>query len=309
MSTLLRLWDRFWFPPVDARALAMMRIGLGLIMLIGHLALWPLAELLLGPMGPVPLETALLNPSPWRFSVYDLATTVPRLHLIHGLGALCMLSLTLGFRTRISAIACLVVLISLANRDRWMMDGGDRLLRVMALYLAVAPTGLAWSVDAWWARRRGALTPALAPGLLIRLVQLQLMWMYFDAGQDKLRGEEWRQGTALYYTLSDTGLHGIPFLFEPILTTSWGQALCTVGTYGSMSWELGFFLMVLWRPTRLAALAIGVVFHLIIALVMGIDTFSYTSMWGYLAFLSPAWLGSLPGVVVARLRGRMGGGG
>ena len=37
-----------------------------------------------------------------------------------------------AFRTRLSAIARLVVLISLVNRDRWMMDGGDRLLRVMA---------------------------------------------------------------------------------------------------------------------------------------------------------------------------------
>jgi hypothetical protein len=304
MRGLAQAWDRFWFPATDARALALMRAGLGLLMALQHLLLWPELALLLGPDGPVPLEAVLRGASPYRFSLYDHATSLPRLHAIHALGLLPMIALTVGWRTRASAILSLLVLASVLHRDRYMLDGGDRLLRVMAFTLAVAPLGLALSVDAWRARRRGVALPGTAPGTLRRLVQLQLMWMYFDAGRDKLQGVEWRQGTALFYTLSDRGLHALPRLVELLVGTAAGQALCRLGTWVSMGWELGFCLLVLWRPTRRLALALGVVFHLSIAGLMGIDTFGFAALWGYLAFVDPDWLGARVGALGDRLRGR-----
>lgn len=300
MKRLAAAWSRFWFAPIDARALGLMRIALGVILAVNHLSMWPDLDLLLGPDGAVPLSTALGNAYRFRLSIYDLATTSARLHAIHAAGLGVIVALTLGWRTRLMGVLSLLVLVSLFHRDRWMMDGGDRLLRVMALYLCLVPSGLAFSIDALLTtrrlRRQGQSTERspLAPRLLQRLLPLQLMWMYFHAGWDKLNGEEWINGSALHYTLGDTALQGVLPLTDFLTTTAPGQTLARIGAYATMGWELSFWLLVLWRPTRLLALAIGVFFHLQIAHVMGIGTFSYAALWGYLAFADPSWLGALP---------------
>ena len=251
MTRLVAAWSRFWFAPIDARALGVKRVLLGLVLVVNHLSMWPDLDLLLGPDGAVPSSTALGSAYKYRLSVYDLATTSARLHAIHAAGLLVMVALTLGWRTRLMSVLSLLVLVSLFHRDRWMMDGGDRLLRVMTLYLCLVPSGLAFSIDGLLARRRRRrqglsteLSP-LASRVTHRLLQLQLMWMYFHAGLDKLDGEEWLNGSALHFTLGDTALQGVLPLTDFLTTTSLGQGLARFGTYASMSWELSFWLLVL----------------------------------------------------------------
>ena len=48
VSLMQTHWNRFWFQPVSARGVAILRVGLGLMLLVNLLELWPLADILLG---------------------------------------------------------------------------------------------------------------------------------------------------------------------------------------------------------------------------------------------------------------------
>ena len=100
----------------------------------------------------------------------------------------------------------------------------------------------------------------------------QVCVVYFVAGAAKMHGEAWRNGTALYYTLS-TDRYTIaqvvdPLLQSPVLLTSF--ALLTV------VFQVGFpFMVALNRRSRLLALVMAVGFHLGIATVMGLTSFAF----------------------------------
>ena len=53
----------------------------------------------------------------------------------------------------------------------------------------------------------------------------------------------------------------------------------------TLGWEAAFGLLVLWRPTRIAALAIGVLVHGGIFALMMVGSFSLAMLWCYQAFL------------------------
>lgn len=303
MSWLSHAWRRFWFAPVDARSLAVMRIALGIILVVNHLAFAQRLTVALGPDGPVPLSTAHDLGMKVRLSIYDLATTDAALWGIHLAGLVVLVLYTLGWRTTVTKWLALLAVVSLYHRDRWVMDSGDKLLRLSTLYMALVPCGAAWSLDSRRRlRRTGIQACALVPSVAHRLVQLQLAWMYFHAGWGKAWHGSWQQGTALYWTWSDTGLWVIPAVGEFMVDTELGRQLCVAGGYLAMSWELAFPLLVLWRRSRWPALLFGVLFHLQIAGLMGIATFSFAAVWGYLAYVRPDRLGSGVERLVQRLR-------
>ena len=168
-------------------------------------------------------------------------------------------------------------------------NGGDRLLRMWTLCLLAAPCTHAVSVDAWWARRRGRPLPATVHGLSVRLVQVQLSWMYLTTGLAKLGGAPWRGGDALYYALLAEHFQRVGGLFQADwLGSGLPYRLTQAGTAVTLLFEAGFPLLVAWRRTRWATLAVGVALHLGIFATMMVGMFSVASLWGYLAFALPA---------------------
>jgi hypothetical protein len=81
----------------------------------------------------------------------------------------------------------------------------------------------------------------------------------------------WQSGTALYYVLR-TGEFGWPGYAELIYLN---VPLMVALTYLTVAFQVSFpFLFWLNRYTRLMALAVGCMFHLGIAAMMGLITFS-----------------------------------
>lgn len=306
MSALQRL-ELFLFRLEPASGLGVMRLLLGLLLVLTHALYWPEVDTWFGPQGVVPPSVLERGWTAWRMSVYDYCDSVAAVHLAHAVGLLALVGFTVGWRTRTMAVLALLVQVSVHHANPWVQNGGDRVLRIMTLYLALSPCGLAWSVDAWLhARRRRALglsgqVMALAPAWCRRLVQAQVIVIYTYTGVAKLQGRTWREGTALYYALSDENYARVPTLVDAVLATGAGQAAAAAGTFITSLWEALFGLLVLWAPTRGPALILGLVLHGGIWLTMSVGLFSFATTWGYLAFLRPGWVERLQGALpVAR---------
>jgi hypothetical protein len=138
-----------WFY-LDNRSLALARIGFGLSVFVDMLWRLTSAEWHYTDVGVVPRSVFIGEFAfPWSLSFHhangSLGFAVLML-VIHGLAALLM---AVGWKTRWMTALVAVLNISLHNRNWYVNNGGDDLLRVIMFSLAFMPWGEMYSVDQW----------------------------------------------------------------------------------------------------------------------------------------------------------------
>jgi hypothetical protein len=166
--------------------------------------------------------------------------------------------------------------------------GLDQVNTMLALYLAVGPSGDAWSLDRWLnSRRVGHALPvrhSWTANLAVRLIQVHMCIVYLFAGMAKLVGMAWWDGTALwmafgnleYQSMDMTWLAGYPLLIN-------------VMTHVTVTWELSYWALIWPRLSRPIVLLLAVPLHMGIAVCLGMITFGLAMLIGNLAFVPP-WL-------------------
>ena len=156
---------------------------------------------------------------------------------------------------------------------------------MLTLYLAIGPSGAAFSLDRWLARRRtGVDRPGSGPSeganLAIRLIQVHMCVIYFFAGVSKLQGTSWWNGEAMwrafanleYQSLDMTWLAGHPWVVNAM-------------SHASVLWEI-FFCVLIWQKRwRPLVLALAVVLHVGIGACLGMWTFGLIMLVGCSSFL------------------------
>ena len=282
-------WNRFWFAGVDARVVALMRISMGIIGLYTHLMIFPELDAVLGNNAEL---ASTSHASDWtRYSIYN-GLEGDALHQMHALAAVPFVLMILGLGGRVGTLGMVLVYMSLHHGNTWMLNAGDRLVRLSAFALLLTPNTRAYSVDALLARAVGWTRPAVVSMATHRMVQIQLAWMYVATGIAKFEGSHWHRGTAVYYAMNCEVFQRFPGTFDHTFFAAWPIYIpLVVGTFVTLWWELLFPAFMLWRPTRIAALALGVAIHGGIALFMLVASFSFASVWAYLAFLDDRWVG------------------
>lgn len=156
-------------------------------------------------------------------------------------------------------------------------DGAEQLISLIlaATLLAVLP---------WPSQARLSLA--------VWFISSQLMLSYVTAGIAKLRSPVWRQGEALAGILS-TEVHGHPVAAAGL--RQFGIASKAAG-WGVMIFECAFPLLFFgpqWMAV--AALAVGLVFHVACAATMGLNNFlwafpaTYPCMYCAAQWMSPWW--------------------
>lgn len=273
-------WNELFFAERDPRLAGVLRIGYGVLLLI-NLAMWA---------PDVPLwfsDTGLLPPGAARAVVDEDALSLlgwihsePALLACYGLLVAHAVLLTLGWHTRIQAIAVLVWLTSFQHRNILIVDGEDTLFRMFAFYLALCPAGWAFSLDAQRRVRRGVAMLPPVPWAL-RLFQIQISVVYLSSAIEKSTGHDWTSGTALYYVarLDDVfGRFPVPaFAFE----TLW---LTRLLTWSVLALEWGLPVLLWLRRTRRAAIVVAIAFHLAIEYTMNLFLFHWLMILGILSF-------------------------
>lgn len=289
LAAARRRWDRFWFTPVDVIVYARLRIAFGTLVLVWASTLAPDLDAFFsrhGLVGPV------AQPGWWRWSLLELSQSDLVVGGVYvGLIAAAV-AVMLGWHTRASSIVVFVALTSLMRANPFVFNSGDALLRLLALYLVLMPAGARLSVDHRRAQRRGTPAPAVASVWPMRLVQLQVSVMYAAAATSKLRGEAWRDGTAVAHALQ---LEDLARVSVPEFVVG-SPLAAAVATYGTVLLEAALAVLVWPRRTRAVALAAGVALHVSIDAFLRVGFFSVAVVVSYLSFVGPwARSGRSPG--------------
>jgi hypothetical protein len=242
--------------------------------------------------GWLPANLILRTRSYPSWSVLFWITSPWAVRLVFAALAVSALAFVVGFRTRVAGWVCLIGLVSIEARNHLVIYGGDMVLRSMFFYLALAPCGIAWSVDAWRAGRDlDQATPV--DSWPLRLIQFQIAVIYFSTGMAKLHGLEWIEGNALALVMSNPIVARADWSW--IFSHSWAVNLSRFMTWTVLEWEILFPVLMLNRISRFLAIALGILFHLGMLLTLQLHWFSQIMIASYLAFVPDSWLiGTLP---------------
>ena len=138
----------------------------------------------------------MLQPSLERVSLAGLLVAPWQASVLFAIWIAVLVALLLGWRTRWAAAANFLIILSVHERDLWVLNGGDTMMRLLAFWSLFISLGAVWSLDA---RRRG---PADAFAFPVRAVQIQVALVYVCSFVLKLSGPTWRDGHALRAALT-----------------------------------------------------------------------------------------------------------
>lgn len=291
MTALLDAWRTFWFRPQAAYTLGLMRIAFGALTVLWTLSFSLDLSDLFGRNGVAP--DAPRDPYVWSiFRIWpdDRALLVGWVLLL--VSALAMM---VGWHSRLASIVVCVLILSFQHRNPSAFNSGDVLIRIEALFLALAPSGAALSLDQ--RRRTGAFCSAqVRAPWAIRLLQIQLSVLYLASVRWKLSGAAWSEGTAVSYALrlKDMLIAPVPqwFIENPMLIN--------IATWAALATELSLGVLVWNRRLRPWVLLAGVGMHASILLTMGVGFFTPAVFVLYLAFVSPDAIRDLPRSIRSR---------
>jgi hypothetical protein len=198
-------------------------------------------------------------------------------------------AMMVGWHTRLASIVVCVLILSFQHRNPSAFNSGDVLIRIEALFLALAPSGAALSLDQ--RRRTGTFWSAqVRAPWTIRLLQIQLSVLYLASVRWKLSGTAWPEGTAVSYGLRLQDMLIVPapqwFIENPMLIN--------IATWGALATELSIGVLVWNRRLRPWVLLAGVGMHASIMLTMGVGFFTPAVFVLYLAFIPPQRVRDLP---------------
>ena len=256
---------------VDLRALALLRIGVALVIIL-DLSL-RLCDLTLHytDQGLLPISALLEHAwNPFHFSIYNIGGSKGIVLGIFLLNYFFAISLLLGYKTRISTIFCWLLMISLHNRNPMILQAGDDLLRLLLFWGIFMPWGKRYATDAEIKTEEEAGEKYFSPVVIAYI--LQIASIYFFTALFKTGAEWTSDGTALYYALS---LDQMVYPFGKLLYPH--KDLLKVMTFGVYYMELlaPFLLVIPFFVSRLRwiFIIIIVIFQLGIGLSMNVGLF------------------------------------
>ncbi len=285
-------WNAFWYTPADPTLLGLIRVLTGLMLLYTH-AVWGIALAdFFGPTGwlsPALVRALQANDYSYSFWFWVPAHGLWPAHIV---SIVILVLFTIGLWTRVTSVLALIVTISYANRVPAALFGLDQINVMLALYLAIGPSGQALSVDRWLAPAAGVGAPPPAPSasasLALHLIQVHMCVIYLFAGLSKLQGPSWWSGEAMWRTFANLEYQSLDMTW-----LAWHPWLINFMTHVSVVWEVSFCVLIwkrLWRPIMLAG---ALVLHVGIGACLGMWTFGLVMLIGCASFL--------PGEAVARL--------
>ena len=205
-----------------------------------------------------------------------------------------------GWQTRFVKWLVLIGHISYDYRNPSLVYGVDAIAACLLLILCFAPIGRALSWDrvreVHLAKRKDLDLLASPPPFVsrwafacTRLIQIQMAVLFFFSAIDKLKGEDWWNGDAVWQVFVSNDYYN-GFLLDLFANHFW---LVNLATYATVLIEIAYPFLVWQRATRPYALVGAIFLHLQFALLMNLYYFSFVMILGHMSFLRRAWLTQL----------------
>lgn len=261
-------WESFFHARIGPEVYAIIRIAIASSLLIYALILAPNWINWFGEDGVLTRQAGLENIDPDTWSLLNLLPASPAvLWSVFGIFCLQSLLLLVGWQSRFQTVCLFLWILSLHHRNNMIWEGGDVLLRLTLFLMIFMPLGSKWSLDQL--RRK---TTSDCPVWPLRLLQLQQSLLYLSSVLRKLQGDDWINGTALYYVFRLDEFSGRLGTFRLSSDSLWiYQAL----TWLAIAIEC-LLIFGVWTPSiRKQVVIIGILFHLSLELSMNLFLFQW----------------------------------
>lgn len=284
LATLTSSLNAFFFKPQPIHTVALLRILFGIVLLINWFMVWSHLDVFWGVEGIFSLESSMKMGHAFRFSLFDLLPADPRvpvlIALIHLVSIVGML---LGVFTKTSIALAFFTLISLHNRNIFVLNSSDIVVRNFLFLLFLTPCGGWMSLDHWWRVRRG-IAPAepqeQAPWGL-RLMQIQFSIIYIATVMFKMKGPLWADGTAVYIATRLDEFVRMPLgLLNSLIVIKFL-------TWSTLFVEFALGTLVWIKELRYWVLLAGIGLHLGIEVTMNIPMFEWIMIIAMLCMVEP----------------------
>ena len=296
LAALERAWSQIWFQPSSTTPLEIVRIGAGSAILFHYAMATPFLFIFWGDTDWMPREVAIQYvEGPWMQSVLFYFSAPWQWISFHALFLFCGTAFVVGWRTVWVKWIVLVGHISYDYGNLTLSYGAQSIAACLLFILCLAPIGRAMSLDRVRAVRAAkcknlkTTLPSYSSawaGACTRLMQIQMAVLFLYSGIEKIRGDEWWNGDALWLAFSTTEFYNGPLL-ALFARHYW---LVAVGTYASIFIEIAFAFLIWQRRTRPYFLVAAVLLHLSFAVFLGLIYFSFIMIMGHMSFLRPEWL-------------------
>ncbi len=246
-----------------------------------------------------PLKFA--TPAPALVSLFSYTTTRGAVDALYFLACAVALAWTLGVATRWLTPVHAILMTSLFNRNPALADGGDNVFRIVIWFACFAMLEGPRNKDGTEKSQEPSVAGLLHNAAILAMAA-QIAVVYMSAGLTKVLGPSWRDGTALYYSLTahEYRMDGISGFIRR------NTAIVLLGTYMTVFFQVLFPALVLANKwTRRFAVACGLMFHLAIAGCMNLITFAAQMLAVDMLLLNDgeyAWMKQTAQRWLARLR-------
>lgn len=285
LKNFAKNWDHFFYSYTDASALCVFRILFGFFLFLNGVSLIEDFDAWfgVGDNALVPLHDSFTFYGDFRINIFKwLSPTESSAWFVLMTYILTSIGIMVGYQTRISSLICFILIISLQNRNYAILNSGDTLMRCMLFLMIFAPTNVKYSLDAYFRNKEGNPFSSTVPVLTIRLMQLQFSLVYLATTLFKLKGYDWVDGTAVYYT---SRLENFQRVILPVIFDY--PSLVKFATWSALFIEFAMGTLVWVKELRIWVLLSGILLHLGIEVSMSIGFFEWVMMAGYMLFLEP----------------------
>jgi uncharacterized membrane protein YphA (DoxX/SURF4 family) len=287
MDKITGAWNKFFFTPVSPTTLGLFRIIFGTVVFLSNLGQFPARNIFYGENAIVRFQTMdqmFPRVHPWLFFRW-MPQADPALEFFFIFLLVVNILFVLGLFTRVTSVLLFLGVLTMNNRNPFVENAGDTLLRVNLFYLMFSECGAAYSIDRWIRVKEGKETKShkLIPAWPQRLLQLQLVYVYLDTIYLKLPGDGWRDGTAMYYALGYIEMRR--FDLRPIFFYHLWQI--KLATYSVFIGEASVGLFIWIKKMRYWLMGVAFCLHEGINLTMQFPVFQYAMMASLINFIYP----------------------
>ncbi|MGZ5278960.1 MAG: HTTM domain-containing protein [Pseudobdellovibrionaceae bacterium] len=295
IQNILQRWNDFWFGPVGLLNLAVFRIIFAGTLFVIYLSRQWDVVLFYTDQGILPkaLSHQILAlgfrppfqlvfwPDSWVFGM-------------HAIFVLSLLLICLGVFSRFFGVIATYLHLAFLFRNYGVAFGVDQITSFFLIYLTFTRADAKLSLRAWWRDRMRlpALETDTLTSVFYRMLQVQLCLIYVYSGMEKLKGQSWWDGTAVWSVLANSQM-----VIADLTWTRHVPFLIVLISFATILFEI-YFPVLVWVPAlRRYCLVAGMLFHAGIGIVMALWSFAIVMISPYCLFIPEAqlksWLQSL----------------
>lgn len=264
-------WSQFLFAEVPPHSLAAFRILFGTYLLGYFLSYASCVNLVFSSAG-------VTNP----YLIPDWSLPPVLCTALYCVNVIVIVSFIVGWRTNIISPLLLTLygyfyFLNIAVRN----TAHERLNLILLVLLCFARLDAAWSLSVR-KRDRTSKTPTVSVWP-IRMITMQIFFIYFGAGLWKLCNLKWHTGDLLYHNFF--GIWATPMAFW-VARLGLPMALWTAMSWSIITWELLMGFALFSRRFRSIAVITGTTFHLLVIVFLYVPEF-LNCVAAYVLFFPP----------------------